>query len=698
MTNPTLVTTPFAENGDKNIIPQSIGQNPQNATQDEGFPEITQIPIGSGGIPPERKDFNGILNLYGQHVVHLNKGLPYEFSAAFATAIGGYPMHARIMLDNGDMVRNVIANNINNPNSNMDGWESIETITVNSVSELLDLTPQDGMIVSVLSYNAPNFSLNNPYVGGDNFIFNQDFISTNNYGTIINGWIRLREIDQINITHFGAIPDGATDCIEACKRMFFWQLAFDDKIGIRFPRGEFALSEWDDSSNFRWNFILRGEGSVFGYMNKTRLILIGSQNSHTFKIQCRYLDIENIDIVGNASTSSDVKNFFKNTITAGQFVRLFCIRVFALGGKGFELQDTLDCKIDQFYAEDCWDNILSAIMSGDPNGSWTHSTAIEFTNANIQRHKGESATKCAVFFPRCNQSLMKNVWIENSTWPMNISEGEWVMEALSTERCDHPVLAQYAKLNINFNNILTDIDYNSGEIGNYNGVTRPSWVTSEFEQGKTKIQPQAIEFDAVFSTKFQNSALRFSGNEVWLKIGTYVIQNLGETVDIELQGLSGWDNVDNPISDVNNTRQGGGKAVISIQKKGNVSGRATWYGEGVCPITDVRIGTPYENDTIVYVKLAAYVNALGIFNKTNAMSRIQSGTPIVFRKDMVEVTASEATTGTVQPPSVKTFTNRQYGFGMDLTNGRLIVNAPVSSNKVPIYVNGVLKYITVSDS
>lgn len=137
MTNPTLVTTPFAENGDKNIIPQSIGQNPQNATQDEGFPEITQIPIGSGGIPPERKDFNGILNLYGQHVVHLNKGLPYEFSAAFATAIGGYPMHARIMLDNGDMVRNVIANNINNPNSNMDGWE-LETKNKDVLSEIED--------------------------------------------------------------------------------------------------------------------------------------------------------------------------------------------------------------------------------------------------------------------------------------------------------------------------------------------------------------------------------------------------------------------------------------------------------------------------------------------------------------------------------------------------------------------------------
>lgn len=122
MTNPTLVTTPFAENGDKNTIPQSVGAEPQNATQDEGFPEVTQTPISAGGIPPERKDFNGILNLYGQHIVHLNKGLPYEFDAAFATAIGGYPLHARIALSNGDIVRNTVANNTNDPNSNMTGW------------------------------------------------------------------------------------------------------------------------------------------------------------------------------------------------------------------------------------------------------------------------------------------------------------------------------------------------------------------------------------------------------------------------------------------------------------------------------------------------------------------------------------------------------------------------------------------------
>ncbi|WNT46303.1 hypothetical protein [Acinetobacter phage A2.1] len=122
MTNPTLITTPFAENGDKNIIPESVGANPQNATMQAGFPPITQQKISEGGIPPERNDFNGILNLYGQHIVHLNKGLPYEFDQAFADAIGGYPLNARVMLDNGDIVRSTVANNTVNPNVDMAGW------------------------------------------------------------------------------------------------------------------------------------------------------------------------------------------------------------------------------------------------------------------------------------------------------------------------------------------------------------------------------------------------------------------------------------------------------------------------------------------------------------------------------------------------------------------------------------------------
>lgn len=135
MTNPTLITTPFAENGDKNSIPETNTDpnKPQLASMQAGFPPITQQKISDGGIPPERNDFNGILNLYGQHIVHLNKGLPYEFDQAFANSIGGYPLNARLMLSNGDIVQSTVANNTANPNIDMTGW-----VKVNAASQIFD--------------------------------------------------------------------------------------------------------------------------------------------------------------------------------------------------------------------------------------------------------------------------------------------------------------------------------------------------------------------------------------------------------------------------------------------------------------------------------------------------------------------------------------------------------------------------------
>jgi hypothetical protein len=242
MTNPTLITTPFAENGDKNIIPESVGANPQNATMQAGFPPITQQKISEGGIPPERNDFNGILNLYGQHIVHLNKGLPYEFDQSFADAIGGYPLNARLMLDNGDIVQSTIANNVNNPNSNMNGWvKKGNLIEVESISELLDIqNPKDGDVVLVLSYYAGENK------GGDNFYFDSTKVSTNNGVTIFNGWIRDLS-DKVLSTDDAGLKGDGTDTDVTSRLRTFAQLASRNGftvqiIGTYYPSSSIVFS------------------------------------------------------------------------------------------------------------------------------------------------------------------------------------------------------------------------------------------------------------------------------------------------------------------------------------------------------------------------------------------------------------------------------------------------------------------------
>lgn len=158
MANPKPIITPFAENGTRNDIPEAGADQPQKATMSGGWGVITQTPINEGGIPPERADFNGLGHLTTSHLAFLNRGQWYGYDANLSGKIGGYPLHARLMLDNGDIVKSTIPNNINNPNINKTGWESGEGSIID-LSETTDLTPSH---ITDLIQSSINKSTNNP--------------------------------------------------------------------------------------------------------------------------------------------------------------------------------------------------------------------------------------------------------------------------------------------------------------------------------------------------------------------------------------------------------------------------------------------------------------------------------------------------------------------------------------------------------
>ena len=54
MANPTLLTSPIAENGDKNVIPTSTGATTGLLDQEHGFQQINELPLQAGGLPPQR--------------------------------------------------------------------------------------------------------------------------------------------------------------------------------------------------------------------------------------------------------------------------------------------------------------------------------------------------------------------------------------------------------------------------------------------------------------------------------------------------------------------------------------------------------------------------------------------------------------------------------------------------------------------
>lgn len=91
LTTPSNYSTPFAASGAKNTIPVAA-TGTGKASFTDGFPAVTMLPLTSGGIPPEGKDFNGILYDITTHTVWVNAGGQYKFDSALSTAIGGYPV------------------------------------------------------------------------------------------------------------------------------------------------------------------------------------------------------------------------------------------------------------------------------------------------------------------------------------------------------------------------------------------------------------------------------------------------------------------------------------------------------------------------------------------------------------------------------------------------------------------------------
>ncbi|WP_252739287.1 hypothetical protein [Acinetobacter baumannii] len=116
----------------------------------------------------------------------------------------GYELNARIMLDNGDIVKNTTPNNTTNPNTDMSKWAFTEHLIFRSLSEMLAYqNPKSGQVAHMLSFHAPNFALLKPRDGGGFFIYDESKSNDNNGGTIFNGWVRQYAGD-VDISWFGA--------------------------------------------------------------------------------------------------------------------------------------------------------------------------------------------------------------------------------------------------------------------------------------------------------------------------------------------------------------------------------------------------------------------------------------------------------------------------------------------------------------
>lgn len=235
LTQPTLLLKPFAESGDKNTIPTTNTDvsNPQRADLTNGFPSITSETPDNGGLPPERKDFNGLGYLTTTYDFFYQAGGQYTFNSTISTAIGGYPQGARLWYtdSNGNtvVVRSLIQNNtydfVSNP-SYIDGtkWTiDIPSLASNNVwtgsATFSGAVTISGNITSsgTNSFSGQNTFTGNSYISSltllkqDNNVEGGEILfeganNEPNYGKLCfidrnSGHLRIGGFDSNNVAH-----------------------------------------------------------------------------------------------------------------------------------------------------------------------------------------------------------------------------------------------------------------------------------------------------------------------------------------------------------------------------------------------------------------------------------------------------------------------------------------------------------------
>ncbi|WP_205951324.1 glycosyl hydrolase family 28-related protein [Pantoea stewartii] len=540
-------------------------------------------------------------------------------------------------------------------------------IEVNSFAELRTTVPSKSGEIAVLKRY---YDKDSSFRGGGDFVgFTGTTTLKDDGGTVAVGnnfyWKRsINDPREVNILHFGAKGDGVTDDTDAFKRILGWSQTYSQNmkgLPVRFPGGRFLIMPMDLSDTEMPFFGLAGDDLALGSLPGTTLISDKSANT-LFKVKARRTTIRGItwdgqasaDIVANKATitpemCSNTQPFFENICVEGQIVNISCFRGQRSGGTIFKLQDTLDSKFEQIYTNTTYSRVFDIGWSNSPNGVWDHSTAVELCNANFQTGYGDAT----LYMPRMTQAIMRNVWIEHTRNPGDLSDGGWTIDTLNVEDCSAPLILNNARV------VMRHINLQAGAKLSQDLVTG-KWL-STFEYGYRR--------DENYGT-FMSGSLRagyFSGYKVvnntatdnWYRLGQVFFPSPNQQWVIELIGKA--DNTTpsgTATSPVN--MPGTGKTWINLQRLDTVWADACHMGQpAVMDIRYNRVGTTYAG---VWVKLRANSGETMFNLKTTGPTRFDTGSCSLFQSDMSQVD-DVTKVGTLKPAARFGLHNGVAGLG-----------------------------------
>ena len=162
---PTQWGTSLVVNGDTNVIPQSTPAGSGALSFDDGFPQITQVPLGAGGIAPDRKDFNAVMKLLGDAVFYMQNGGFWSYNPLFDYAVGRV-----VLYTDGFLYQCIQANGTLDPKAPTDSayWQrivlnsdiaNIRTPIGMSVEWNSDVLPDNGLWENGAEYDQSDYNL-----------------------------------------------------------------------------------------------------------------------------------------------------------------------------------------------------------------------------------------------------------------------------------------------------------------------------------------------------------------------------------------------------------------------------------------------------------------------------------------------------------------------------------------------------------
>ncbi|CUU24460.1 exopolysaccharide biosynthesis protein CpsF [Duffyella gerundensis] len=599
-------------------------------------------------------------------------------------------------------------------------------IEVNSFAELRTTKPSaSGEIAFLKRYYDKDSTFN----GGGRFA---GFIDTkgkapaDDNGTIAVSsagdyyWQRIiDDVSTINIFHFGGKrlrgsasfdADNGTVNHDACINMYRWAKSFvspiDDAskspirdIGIRFPAGKFIINPVDLTGEGELPFFnMYGDDCEYGVAPRT--IITSDKSANTvFKVKARRTAIRGIFWDGQATadttantgaiTSAMVSNqqpFFQNITIEGQYINVTCFRAENTGNSVFKFIDTLDTRLDQIYSKNTYSRVFDITWSDSTQGNWDHSTAVELTNSNFQYGYGEAT----LFMPRVGQGLIRNVWIEHTRFPGDLSNGQWIIDALSIESSVNPLKLNYSRV------LMRQLSLQSG--ASIDTERTGSALLSSYEHGWRRDENYGTEMTGSMKAGWYSGhrVTNNSDTDKWFRVGSFNFRHANQHWHLEFNGKTLRDTATSPTVNplLSNVC---GKTLINFYR-GSSSVGGNMHFEGDSGVSDCYLLSTNDGATCeAWVKLKAQSGDVVVNLITTGPTHFDEGQSSLFYPDFTEdTTLNLENKSRVALSTVMNYHNGAAGVGFDgkvVTLASEVTSAPAASatpaGYITVKINGV---------